>query len=152
MEGDEDDEWQPTGHTIPAPAAQTSAFAPAFVRLLGKQVLLNGSRVAAKTGRPEADEQGKSSILKHLDGEVIEGPRKRQSGKQIAQIHAPFPHWFACSGSFSCKACRRLDQEEAYSCRPARARTQSRRHRSTAYSTLRGLEASKTCAFFLDWL
>ena len=120
MEVEEDEEWLPAGRTIPAPATQF-AFAPAFVRLFGRQVFLGGSRVAAKAGRPEADEQGESSILKHQDGEVIKGPRKRQNGKQIAQIHSPFPHLFACNGSFCCKACRRLDQGEACSCRPARA-------------------------------
>lgn len=90
MSSDEESEWLPNGCTDQVTPTQNVKFPPSFVRLLGKQVLQDGSRAAQKSGRPEATVLGMSTILKHLDGEIIVGARSRQTGEQLPQISCHF--------------------------------------------------------------
>ena len=90
MSSDEESEWLPNGRTDQVNPTQTVKFPPSFVRLLGNQVLRDGSRAAQKSGRPEAAQPGMSTILKHLDSEIIVGARSRQTGEQLPQISCHF--------------------------------------------------------------
>ena len=80
MESNEEAEWLPSGAVQKAPGPWPVIFGPTFVKLLGKQVLSDGSRTALKTGRPIAKRPG-HTIKNHMDGEVVEGKRPRQNGK-----------------------------------------------------------------------
>ena len=90
MSSDDESEWLPNGSTDQVDQTHNVKFPASFVRLLGKQVLRDGSRAAHKSGRPEATQPGMSTILKHLDGEIVEGPQPRQKGKQLSQISSHF--------------------------------------------------------------
>jgi hypothetical protein len=88
MGSDDDGEWRPEGQPNNVPPKKPACFPPSFVRMLGKQVLADGSRLRGKMGRPEAPGGAVASELKRLDGTVLEESRTRSSGKFLPHFRA----------------------------------------------------------------